>query len=125
MYPKNVTELAGLIAAVVPLTIWVVSGLRAVWIRAADSRSQQWRRISELALLLYNKDNASGEWAQMAAVSELGDTTGKNQVAAANAILTEAKQQFGGRTVLVGQIALAIRQLERRRWWQIRESCLP
>jgi hypothetical protein len=117
MYPKNATELAALIAALLPFTIWMVSGLRAVWTRAAEVRQQEWRRLSELAQLLYNKDYHTGMWAQIAAINELADVRGKNQVVAAKTILEQVLQQFGDLPVIKEQTEAALTRLRHKTWF--------
>jgi hypothetical protein len=111
MYPHDATQLAALLAALVPFTIWVLSSLIGVRTRSAERRSQEWRRISELAQILYNKEAASGQWAQVAAIHELGDVRGKRQQQAAKAILDHAHEHFGGQTGLREQVEAALKRL--------------
>jgi hypothetical protein len=112
MYPKDATQLAALIAALVPFSIWVFSSLIAAQTRASERRSQEWLRISELARQLYNKEGAQGQWAQVAAIHELGDVRGKHQRRAAVAILEHAANYFAGHSELRNHVDAALARLK-------------
>jgi hypothetical protein len=111
MYRDNATELAALIAAIVPLTVWIFSGLWSVRTRAVESRAQEWRRLGELALSLYNRENTVGQWAQIAAINEISDVRGKRQRVAALAILQAARLHFGGNPALSEPLDVALARL--------------
>lgn len=71
MYPTNAAEWIAFLAAISPLVIWSIGGIskgREAW---AARREAEWRRLHELALILYNNAHANGLWGQLLAVREL------------------------------------------------------
>lgn len=71
IYPRDAGQWAALIAALVPLVVWAVSGVVRGVVMWSERREGQWRRLHELATILYNKDGQSGLWAQILAAQEL------------------------------------------------------
>jgi hypothetical protein len=71
IYPTNPAEWAAFLAALVPLIIWASAGMWRVWTERRARTEGDWRRLHELALILYNNATQSGLWGQIAAAREL------------------------------------------------------
>ncbi len=71
IYPTDARQWAALIAALVPVFVWAVSGLIRGAVMWNQRREGEWKRLHELAAILYNKDGESGLWSQVLAVEEL------------------------------------------------------
>lgn len=106
MYPTTFTELTGLIGILVPVVIATFAGLRSSRTKALENDLVQWRRLNELALILYNKDGTGGLWAQLAAAYELGNSP-RAQRPAAKTILADAANHFSGNSILSAALASA------------------
>lgn len=70
-YPNTVSEWIALFAVLVPLITWSVSGAFSALTYRRDQIRLSWLRLSELTIILYNKNHEHGALAQLAAVREL------------------------------------------------------
>jgi hypothetical protein len=103
IYPSNFAEFLALIAALIPVFIWAVSGLVSARVHLKENKQKQWRRLHELASALYNHNHAQGRWVQEVAIRELAEFQGVHKEAAKQ-ILIDAKAHFGGDARLVTTI---------------------
>jgi hypothetical protein len=72
MYPTTIGQWSALLTAVMPLILWALSSLVAAVNAFRHARREQWKRLHHLTAVIYNKDHASGELAQIVAINEMG-----------------------------------------------------
>jgi hypothetical protein len=110
MYPADVTQLTALIAALIPLVLWALAAMQASLAKRAENHATRWKRIHDLAKILYNKDYEAGKWAQISAAYELSEMRGK-QKAAAIAILSDAREAWARVPDMTDHIEICLRTL--------------
>jgi hypothetical protein len=106
--PSNAADWVAVLSLGLALIAALVTGVWAVWVRARENTRQEWKRVQELAHIVYD-GTGHGYWAQKLAVEEL--LTIKPRRRQVVSLLREAAAYFHRQTSLGAELARHIDDL--------------
>ena len=71
LYPKVFSDWVALVGVLTPVITWTVAGLFRAIAYYNDQKNHNWKRLSELSLVLYNNNHQHGGFAQLMALHEI------------------------------------------------------